>query len=52
MSLVTPASLWTNDDNQKKRTPTMRRTIKLKPNISTMEEPEEYVFMPYHEEIG
>lgn len=43
MSLVTTASLWTNDDNQKKRTPTMRRTIKLKPNISTMEEPEEYV---------
>ena len=33
MSLVTTASLWTNEDNQKKRTPTMRRTIKIKPNI-------------------
>jgi GDP-D-mannose dehydratase len=43
MSLLTTASLWTNDDNQKKRTPTMRRTIKLKPNISTSSEPDEYV---------
>jgi hypothetical protein len=43
MSLVTTASLWTNDDNQKKRTPTMRRTIKLKPNISTSSEPDEYI---------
>jgi hypothetical protein len=43
MSLVTSASLWTNEDNQKKRTPTMRRTIKLKPNISNIGEPDEYV---------
>ena len=44
MSLVTTASLWTNEDNQKKRTPTMRRTIKLKPNVSTTGgEPDEYV---------
>jgi len=42
MSLVTTASLWI-DDNQKKRTPTMRRTIKLKPNISTIGEPDEYI---------
>ena len=33
MSLITTASVWTNEDNQKKRTPTMRRTIKLKPNL-------------------
>jgi hypothetical protein len=43
MSLLTTASLWTNDDNQKKRTPTMRRTIKLKPNISTSSEHDEYI---------
>jgi hypothetical protein len=43
MSLVTTASLWTNEDNQKKRQPTMRRTVKLKPNISTIGEPDEYV---------
>jgi len=43
MSLVTSASLWTNEDNQKKRTPTMRRTIKLKPNLSNIGEPDEYV---------
>jgi hypothetical protein len=43
MSLVTTASLWTNEDNQKKRTPTMRRTIKLKPNLSNIGEPDEYV---------
>ena len=43
MSLVTTASLWTNDDSQKKRTPTMRRTIKLKPAIPTMGEPDDYV---------
>jgi len=43
MSLVTTASLWTNDDNQKKRTPTMRRTIKLKPTIPTIGEPDDYV---------
>jgi hypothetical protein len=43
MSLVTTASLWINEDNQKKRTPSLRRTIKLKPNISTIGEPDEYV---------
>ena len=43
MSLVTTASLWTNEDNQKKRTPTMRRTIKLKPNLSNIGEPDEYI---------
>jgi hypothetical protein len=43
MSLVTTASLWTNDDNQKKRTPTMRRTIKLKPTIPTIGDPDDYV---------
>ena len=43
MSLVTTASLWTNDDNQKKRTPTMRRTIKLKPTIPTRGDPDDYV---------
>ena len=43
MSLVTTASLWTNDDNQKKRTPTMRRTIKLKPTIPTIGEPDDYI---------
>lgn len=43
MSLVTSASLWTNEDNQKKRTPSIRRTIKAKPNIPMHEEPEEYI---------
>jgi hypothetical protein len=46
MSLVTSASPWINDNNNisKKRTPTMRRTLKLKPtNTLLSEEPEEYV---------
>jgi len=34
-SLVTSASVWTNDDNNKKRTPTMRKTIKLRTNDNT-----------------
>ena len=43
-SLVTYASPWTSDDNQpKKRQPTMRKTIKMRPNIPSGEEPEEYV---------
>ena len=43
MSLITTASLWINEDNQKKRTPSLRRTIKLKPNTSSIGEPDEYV---------
>lgn len=48
MSLVSTASLWTNDNIQnqtKKRQPSMRRnTVKLRPyNDSTMSDTEEYV---------
>jgi hypothetical protein len=45
MSLVTSASLWTNEDsNNAKRKPNMlRKTIKIKPGLKTNEEPEEYV---------
>lgn len=43
-SLVTSASTWINDDNQsKKRQPTMRKTIKLRPIMQTGGEPEEYI---------
>jgi hypothetical protein len=43
-SLVTSASLWTNDESQpKKRVPTMRKTIKMKPAIPTIGEPDDYV---------
>jgi len=40
-SLVTSASLWTNDDNMpKKRQPTMRKTIKLRPDSQSVGEVE------------
>jgi len=43
-SLVSSASTWTNDDNSnKKRTPTMRKTIKSRPYMQSMGEPDEYV---------
>lgn len=43
-SLVTYASPWMSDDNQpRKRQPTMRKTIKMRPIIQSSEEPEEYV---------
>lgn len=43
-NLVTSASPWTNDDNpNQKRTPTMRKTIKMRPSIPSIGEPDEYV---------
>jgi len=43
-SLVTSASTWINDENSnKKRTPTLRKTIKMRPNITSVEEPDEYI---------
>jgi len=43
-SLVTSASVWTNDENPtRKRTPTMRKTIKMKPFLDKVGEPEQYV---------
>lgn len=33
MSLVTSASIWTNENQPKKRVSTMRKTIKVKPNV-------------------
>jgi len=47
MSLVSTASPWISDDSQKKRTPTLRKTIKKPPQpssapINSSEEPEEY----------
>jgi hypothetical protein len=47
MSLISTASPWISDDSQKKRTPTMRKTIKKPPqpssqSINHLEEPEEY----------
>ena len=50
MSLISTASPWISDDSNKKRTPTMRKTVKKQPNISTsfsalspMNEPDEYM---------
>lgn len=43
-SLVTSASLWTNDDNlPKKRQPTIRKTIKMRPVLHGGGEPDEYI---------
>jgi hypothetical protein len=43
MSLIATASTWTNDDNNsKKRTSTMRRTIKLKPVNNSVLESDDY----------
>jgi len=47
MSLISTASPWISDDSQRKRTPTMRKTIKKTPqpsssSINSLEEPEEY----------
>ena len=47
MSLISTASPWISDDSQRKRTPTMRKTIKKPPqpsssSINSSEEPEEY----------
>ena len=57
MSLITSASPWTNDDsgNQKKRIPTMRKTIqKLPPSLNTNIESSEYVSQEqtYQDSIG
>jgi hypothetical protein len=42
-SLVSSASVWTNDDSaNRKRTPTMRKTIKSRPFIQSIGEPDEY----------
>ena len=44
MSLISTASVWTNDEPQKKRTPTMRKTIKKMPTyMNSVGEPDEYV---------
>lgn len=43
MSLVTSASVWINDDGPRKRQSTMRRTSKLKPTITNIGEPDEYI---------
>ena len=44
MSLVTSASPWSNDEPQKKRIPSMRKTAKKLPSpINTIGEPDEYV---------
>ena len=50
MSLISTASPWISDDSNKKRTPTMRKTVKKQPDISTsfsalspMNEPDEYI---------
>ena len=47
MSLVTSASIWTNDDtsSSQKRVPVMRKTVKKLPSayVSSTGEPEEYV---------
>ena len=47
MSLLSGASLWTNDDTNKKRIPALRRTIKKQPDYSqsnaNLPEPDEYI---------
>jgi hypothetical protein len=43
-SLVSSASTWTNDDNSaRKRTPTMRKTIKSRPYMQSLGEPDQYI---------
>ena len=43
-SLVTSATEWINDDSiNKKRIPTIRKTVKLRPFASLNEEPDEYI---------
>jgi len=44
MSLAATASIWTNENQTRKRQPTMRRTAKLRPyNDPTTMDPDEYV---------
>lgn len=43
MSLIASASLWTNDDPNTKRTPTLRKTIKKTPYIQSVGQPTEYI---------
>ena len=43
-SLVTSASTWINDDvSNKKRTPSMRKTVKMRPSVSSDIEPDDYM---------
>ena len=44
MSLVSSASPWINEDtNLKKRSPSIRKTVKLRPFVKDIGEPDEYV---------
>ena len=43
-SLVTSASVWSNDESQtRKRTPTMKKPVKMSPFIDKVGEPEQYL---------
>jgi hypothetical protein len=57
MSLISTASPWISDDSQRKRTPTMRKTIKKTPqpsssSINSLEEPEEYTSQEGNWSVG
>jgi len=57
MSLISTASPWISDDSQRKRTPTMRKTIKKPPqpsssSINSLEEPEEYTSQEGNWSVG
>lgn len=43
MSLISTASPWISDDSNKKRTPTMRKTIKKQPQPASMNESYDYI---------
>ena len=43
MSLLNSASAWSNDDTSKKRTPSIRKTIKRSPNIQGIGQPDSYL---------
>lgn len=52
MSLLNSASVWSNDDTSKKRTPSMRKTIKRPPtNLPGIGQPDSYLSQEedYHE---
>lgn len=48
MSLIASASLWTADDPNTKRTPTLRKTIKKTPYIPAVGQPTEYISQEEH----
>jgi hypothetical protein len=51
MSLIASASLWTADDPNTKRTPTLRKTIKKTPYIQSVGQPSEYISQQNYQNV-